>query len=1148
MLKKIVYFFLIFSTISYAQLSNKHWIPPLHSRDASAIQDHYLYLSTPEVNPFLVTVTDGSGAPIAGSPFTLSQSAPVIINLGTGQTTKMFLNLNEVNTIISNKGIIAEGTKDFYVSFRMRHTNHAETLISKGRPGIGTSFRLGCMINESGDSRKSFVSSVMATEDNTTIILSNYNTGVIFASGSGDITDDSQTFILNQGQSVIFSGYSSHTDNLSGFIGALLTSDKPVAVNTGNALGGIDNGRADFTLDQIVSSSQIGTEYIFIEGNGNPEMETPLIVAHEDGTQIFINDDTAPTTTINAGQFYLVPNSRYQGTTNRNIYVKTNKAVFAYQLLGGGSDSATSGMNFIPPLSCFFQNSVNIPAVNQIGSTNYTSDLMILTYSNATLTINGNSVSTTLAQTVLGNSDWVTYRIGGVTGNVNVVSTGPLAVGVFGFIGSASGFAGYYSGFGSNPQDSNITVCSVSTANLFDAIVGNPGTGGTWTVPVGGAPLNGNIFDASINTPGEYIYTFTKDCNTSLTTIPVKVTVSVQQAGNAGINNSISVCTDNAPFDLFPLLGVGAQTGGTWSPALASGTSVFNPALDTSGIYTYTIPTSGVCQGVSASVTVTNNSVPLISPISDFKECDNNNDGNDDNGFVVFNLTTKNNEVLNSQTGIAVTYHTDINDAILGRNAITSIYTDNRVIYVRLTNIVTSCFSTTSFNLVVNRRPTVVSEVPLKQCDTDTDARTDFNLTEVNIQISNDPTYTFSYHNSLLGAETNTDLVANEIVYNALNESVVWARIVNSDGCYRTAKVNLIVSATTIPQTFRYTIDDVCDDYISSTDPDGDGIGYFDLTEIEPILTRQFPPGQSYTFSYYFNEADATAEQYAITNVTNFRNTIANGQPIWVRIESNLYECAGLGPFLNLAVNPLPDFDLGQNFILCLDPVTGIGSKIIDATPTTPGNYSYIWNPANPLGNSPLYDITAAGTYTVVVTNTSTGCSNTDSITASFSSAPVSVYATLLTPPFSPGYASIEATAVGGFGVYEYSLDGIEWQMNPIFSGLENGNYTIYVRDIQGCGILQTQSIQTLTYNNYFTPNNDGFNDTWNISLPLLYKGSISIFDRYGKLLKQISPYDEGWDGTYNGYPMPSSDYWFKLEYTENNQKKEFKSHFSLKR
>lgn len=1441
MSKKILFILLLISSVNYAQLSNKHWIPPLHSRDQTAIQDHYVYLSTPETTPFLVNVTDGSGMPFPGSPFLISATNSQRIDIGTGSNTKMFLPLNEVNTVLSDKGLILEGAKDFYVSFRLRHSSHSETLISKGRPGIGTSFRLGCMINEPNDNRKSFVASVMATEDNTTMTLSDYDTGVIFVSGTGAINADTQTFNLNAGESVVFSGYSNQGNNLDGIIGALVTSNKPVAVNTGNAIGGIDSGRGDFTLDQIVSASQIGTEYIFIEGNGLPSMELPLLVANEHDTEIYVNGSISPITTINAGDYFLVPNSFYQGTINKNLFVRTNKPVFAYQLLGGAADTATSGLNFIPPLSCFFQNSVNIPEVNQIGTSAgglYNADLMILTYATATITINGSTIPTTQAQAVLGNTDWVTYRISNITGDANVSSTGPLAVGVFGYQGNVSGYAGYYSGFGSNPEDTTVAVCSNQTINLFEAINGNPGENGTWTSPVGTAPIVNDIFDPAVNSAGVYTYEFTKTCNTSLVTIPVDITVTIEQAPFIGTDKIVSVCKNDASFDLFALLDTGITTGGTWSPALASGTGVFNPAIDNSGTYRYTISASAICSSVSVSIVVTNNPVPVVTnqavtvcsdvalnfnlddlitgsgdtftysvfssdntnvpsgsprtvasannitdvytnttnapvtitytitpisangcdgstfnllvtvnpepvisnqtvvtcsdvalnysldalltssgdtftysvassdnvnvpagsprttasatnitdlytntttapvtitytitpissngcvgstfllavtvnpepvvtsqvaatcstvalnysldsliigmgdaftysvvssdnvnvpagsprttassanitdlytntttaaviltytitpigsngcignpfaivftvhpnpivlPISNFELCDDAIDGDDTNGSVNFDLTLKTTDILGTQTGITVTYHTDPNEATLGQNAITNITTTNRVIYVRLTNNVTGCFSTTSFNLVVKPLPIIDSIVELKQCDTDSDAITDFNLTQANIKISTDATYVYSYHNSPLGALNNTDFVTNEIVHTAANGDKVWARITNTLGCTRTAEVNLVVSATTIPQTYSYTIP-ACDDYLSASDPDNDGIDYFNLTLIEPLLTVQFPSGQSYTYSYYLNEADATAEQNAITNVTNFRNTIADDQPIWVRIESNLYECAGLGPYLRLVVNPLPDFDLGEDIILCIDPVTGVGSQTINATPSTPGSYSYQWNPTNPLGNSGLYNVTAAGAYAVVVTNTSAGCQFTDTINVTTSSAPASLSVVLTTPAFSSGLATIEAIATGGFGIYEYSLNAIDWQSSPIFSGLENGNYTIYVRDIQGCDLLPSQPIQTITYPNYFTPNGDGYNDTWVIRLPIEYDGLITIYDRYGKVIKQISSYGAGWDGTYNGNPLPSTDYWFKVEYTENNTRKEFKSHFSLKR
>ena len=1164
-MKKILCFLLLITFITnQAQLSNKHWLPPLHSRDASAIDDHYLYLSTPEVTPFQVVVTTGNGTPIPGSPFTVSQATPVVITLGIGQPTQMFLDLSDVNIVKSDKGIILQGPKDFYVSFRMRDMNHAETLISKGKPGIGTSFRLGSTPQGGEVSIRNFVSSVMATEDNTVINLSDYNTNVIFVSGAGDITSNTQTFTLNAGQSIIFSGYTNVIDNLTGFIGALLTATKPVAVSTGNATGGVTNNGSDFTLDQIVSSSQIGTEYIFIEGNGLPQMESPLIIADEDNTQIFVNGNPVAAITLNAGDYYLVPNSQYQGTINKNIYVKSSKPVFAYQLIGGSASTPTSGLNFIPPLSCFFQESVYLPAISQIGDTSYNADLMILTYSNATITINGTAINTTQAQTVLGNTDWVTYRISGYSGNVNVVSTGPLAVGVFGASGAA-GYAGYYSGFGSAPQDTPVTVCSSTTTNLFDAINGNPGTGGTWTVPTGGAPLVGDIFNPSVNLPGEYIYSFTKTCNTALTFITVKVNVTIEQANNVGTNNTKDTCTSATPFDLFPLLGANVTTSGTWSlNGVNRPNSTFNPAIDLSGTYTYTIPASGVCPALSSTVVVTNYDVPTLVTVTDLKACDDALDGNDTNGQTTFNLTQKTVEILNNQTNVAVTYHLLLNEAVSGTNAITSYTGATTIIYVRLFNTVTNCFNTTSFNVVVMPKPIVNPIITLKQCDSDTDAITDFNLTEANVVLSNQSNLTFTYHASQLDAQNDIAPLTNDTSYNSPNNGTVWARIENADGCFRTAQVNLLVSATQIPATFQKIVLEECDDYIDLNDPDTDGIDYFSFSaatnsfaSATNTILALFANSSNLTVTYYTSEAQALAEANPIntSDPDGFRNTVPNLQNIWVRIDSNINnDCVGLGQYLDLKVNPLPNFDIIDYKLLCVQPGSGAGSFPINATPTVPGNYTYTWTPTNPNTTggqeNAIFNAGTSGIYKVVVTNTATLCSKEDQTELFISSAPNSVKLELVSEIFASGLATIQAEVIGGFGSYEFSLNQVDWQTSPIFTNLANGNYTVYARDVNGClPIKQSNSVTTISYPNYFTPNGDTYNDTWNISgLTPEFKAKIYIFDRYGKLIKQINPYASGWDGKYNEQEMPSTDYWFKIEYTEDGVQKEFKSHFSLKR
>lgn len=1151
-----IYLLLFFITnFCFSQLSNKHWIPPLHTRDETALNEQLLYLSTPSATPIQVSVTLGNGTPITGSPFTISRTLPLNISVGVSQPSNAFVDVSQVNTVISDKGFILESTEDFYVSLRMNAQNHAETLVSKGSQGIGKRFRLGSTPQGGDIIVRNFVSSVMATEDNTTVNLSDYNPAVIFVSSNGFVEDNAQTFTLNRGQSVVFSGYADVQDNWTGFIGALITSDKPVAVNTGNAHGGSTENGSDITLDQIVSADQIGDNYIFIRGNGIDETELPLIIADSDNTEIYINGDTNPITTINAGDYYVVPANLYQGTSHKNMFVRTSKPVFAYQLLAGDSSPATMGLNFIPPLSCFFQNSVYLPKITEIGSVNsYTSDLMILTYSNAAISINGAAISNTLSQSVVGNSDWVTYRLSGYSGNIIVESTGPLAVGVFGFSGFA-GFAGYYSGFGSAPKDTDVKVCSSSTINLFDSINGNPELGGTWTIPAGGSPIQNNIFDPTINLPGQYNYNFTKACNTSLVSIDVKVNVAIVNAENVGNSATKEYCVNEASFDLTPLLGNTISTLGHWTPNLASGTSVFNPAIDQPGIYTYTIPAQDVCPQLVATVTLVKNELPIINAISDFELCDDNSDGNDNNGWTTFVLTQKTNEIIGTNN-YTVKYYSSQNDAIANIGSINSIYSNNSIIYIRVINNTTGCYLLSQFNLKVNALPVLNSNVVLRQCDTNTDSITTFNLSEANGLISNQNDLIFTYFLSNNEATNNQNPITNFQQFVSGNNNTVWVKVTTNKGCYRITSIRLQVSATQIPSSYNFTLY-ACDNYRDNIDVDNDGFEYFDLNVATQDILDQFTQPQNITISYFQSEAEALQEINAIDlNSPNlFRNTIPYTQNIWVRIDSNINnDCLGLGEYVKLVVNQLPDFDLLEKDLLCLNAQNGSGAYSINATPTTLGSYRYNWTPSNPdldvNGNqSSIFTTNQAGLYKVLVVNIVTLCEREDEFILEISSEPASLQLNLVSAPFSPGTSTIGATATGGYGVYEYSIDQVYWQDSPVFNDLIDGEYIVYARDKKECGIIASNALKTITYPNYFTPNGDSYNDRWNIkSMAGMYQGEISIFDRYGKLIKQISADDEGWDGTLNGKNLPSDDYWFVLKFIDNKTEKEFKSHFTLKR
>ncbi|MBF8150281.1 T9SS type B sorting domain-containing protein, partial [Winogradskyella sp. F6397] len=214
--------------------------------------------------------------------------------------------------------------------------------------------------------------------------------------------------------------------------------------------------------------------------------------------------------------------------------------------------------------------------------------------------------------------------------------------------------------------------------------------------------------------------------------------------------------------------------------------------------------------------------------------------------------------------------------------------------------------------------------------------------------------------------------------------------------------------------------------------------------------------------------------------------------------------------------------------------------------------YSFEWSYNNtiiPGATAPSLMPSQEGSYSVFVTdlNTSTvtNCTHVDT-TDVIESEPPSVSVELVTQAFADNH-TIEAVA-SGIGVYEYSLDGGPWQDEGTFTNLSSGEHEITARDKNGCGLV-TVSKFIIDYPLYFTPNGDGNNETWNIE-GVGSNAKIYIFDRYGKLLKQISPDGDGWNGTYNGKAMPTDGYWFTVEYDEpsNGERKEFKAHFTLKR
>ncbi|MFV0566027.1 MAG: IgGFc-binding protein [Flavobacteriaceae bacterium] len=473
---------LLVCALGFSQLSNRHYIPPITTNniDQAIPTDHYIYISTPSTDDVDFTITPIGDTAITG---TVSNANPYVHNIGTG-FTQFIVDPNGTSNILANKGYIIEADNAIYVSVRVNSANQAGALVSKGASALGNTFRVGGFTN-TNNSFLSFVS-VIASEDNTQISFNDLPSDIVLQNYSGSLPVN---ITLNAGESYILSAQGSNVEKL---IGCWVQSDKPIAVNCGSACGGFgtDNSKKDYGIDQIVDLNRVGTEYIFVKGEGGNTWENILIVAHTNNTAITANGTTLAT--INAGDYYVIEGNYY--SSNDNMYVTTSSPVFAYQGIGtDASREQNQGLFFVPPLNCETRGNLNnIAQINRIGNTTYTGGLSIITGTGtaATLTINGQALSNynvTGPRTVTGNTNYVTYKVTGLTGNVSVESDGELYCAYFNANNNATA-GSFYSGFPSAPEISfdtdecfNAVILTASNFSAFDSIEWLFNNGSGWT-------------------------------------------------------------------------------------------------------------------------------------------------------------------------------------------------------------------------------------------------------------------------------------------------------------------------------------------------------------------------------------------------------------------------------------------------------------------------------------------------------------------------------------------------------------------------------------------------------------------------------------------------------------------------------------------
>lgn len=229
---------------------------------------------------------------------------------------------------------------------------------------------------------------------------------------------------------------------------------------------------------------------------------------------------------------------------------------------------------------------------------------------------------------------------------------------------------------------------------------------------------------------------------------------------------------------------------------------------------------------------------------------------------------------------------------------------------------------------------------------------------------------------------------------------------------------------------------------------------------------------------------------------------------------------------ISTIINPVPEVT-DENLILCQN-----SNLTLDATIN---GMTYLWSTSE---TTKTINISSPGNYEVAITN-SYLCTSTKKIIVIEHEIPeimsVKVEET-----------NVEIIPKNQQSYFEYSIDGINFQISPLFLNAPGGLQTASIREVNNCG-TDSEDFVILLAPPFFTPNNDSYNDFWIVKGMSFYPNAeLRIFDRYGKLLKELRPNSLGWDGTFNGQQLPASDYWYVFKSDSNSPEK--RGHFTLKR
>ena len=473
-------------------------------------------------------------------------------------------------------------------------------------------------------------------------------------------------------------------------------------------------------------------------------------------------------------------------------------------------------------------------------------------------------------------------------------------------------------------------------------------------------------------------------------------------------------------------------------------------------------------------------------------------------------------------------------------------------------------------------KPTINNISTYIQCDFDSnpvDGFAAFNLQNLENDLVNDSTnMSFDFFET---SDSSFSSPLNKVNYiNSVSTShSVLVRATNTiTNCYQTATINLQVNPTGLTSYSNEHIPELDENEINLTAKFsiGSNNGIFDFSKKTQQIIFNSSGALSLTthdFQYYRTSQDASLQTNQISPPYE-DDLFSDNSDVYVRISNKgVNSCEAVGSFkIFVEKLPIPQGDLNE-IILCVDnprrtPQLQTTSLNAD-TGTGTDTYKWFLNGVQILGEiSAIHNASAGGLYKVEAyrnhPNITTPYMGYNTFIVKESNQALVIKITSADDNDVLENNKIEIT-IDGIGDYEYALNSTnlsdfvkgEKKLSHTFTNIPPGLNAISIRDRNGCGIISSNKISTIYFQRHFTPNGDGYNDTWNVlginnSYYTVVK--VQIFNRFGKLIKEITDKKStGWDGVYNGSTLPSNDYWYNAKLINvNGQVREKNGHFSL--